>query len=69
LTEVHFVTRAQACLESADGSSTIRCGPSVFLQDNGAWNRLLDGVSPGDRWTLELKAEGPGDIAFLFSND
>jgi len=68
LTEVHYVTRAQACLESADGSATIRCGSWVFLNDNGAWNRLLDGVSPGDRWTLELKAEGPGDVAFLFSN-
>jgi hypothetical protein len=67
LTEVHYVTYARACLEDMNGS-TVRCGSWILLEDGGAWNLLLGGVSPGDRWRLELKADGPGHVSFDFSN-
>jgi serine/threonine-protein kinase len=66
LTEVYYITYAKACIEDGNGND-IRCGGWVFLEDKGAWNRLLDGVSPGDRWQLYLKAQGQGHVAFLFS--
>jgi serine/threonine protein kinase len=66
LTEVHYITYAKACLENSGGTD-IRCGGWVYLNDNGAWNRLLTGVEPGDRWQLYLKAQGPGYVGFNFS--
>jgi serine/threonine protein kinase len=66
LTEVHYITYAKACLENSSGTDT-RCGGWVYLNDNGAWNRLLTGVEPGDRWQLYLKAQGPGHVGFNFS--
>jgi len=66
LTEVHYITYARACLENSSGTDT-RCGAWIYLKDNGAWNRLLGGVSPGSRWQLYLRAEGPGYVAFRFS--
>jgi hypothetical protein len=66
LTEVHYITYAKACLENSSGTDT-RCGGWVYLNDNGAWNRLLTGVEPGDRWQLYLKAQGPGYVGFNFS--
>jgi serine/threonine protein kinase, bacterial len=66
LTEVHYITYAKACLEDANGTDT-RCGEWIYLLDNGAWNRLLNGVKPGDRWQLYLRAEGPGHVGFRFS--
>jgi serine/threonine-protein kinase len=66
LTEVSSITYAKACLEDADGTD-LRCGTWVYLLDGGAWNRLLDDVSPGARWQLYLKAEGPGRVGFDFS--
>ena len=66
LTEVHYITYAKACLENSSGANTF-CGPWVYLEDNGAWNRLLPHVLPGYRWQLYLKAEGPGYVGFRFS--
>ncbi len=66
LTEVHYITYAKACLETSSGADT-RCGGCVYLNDGGAWNRLLTGVEPGDRWQLYLKAQGPGHVGFKFS--
>jgi len=66
LTEVYYITHAKACLESGDGTDT-RCGSWVYLEDGGAWNKLLDGVAPGARWQLYLKAEGQGHVGFAFS--
>lgn len=66
LTEVHYITYAKACLENSTGANT-RCGPWVYLEDGGAWNRLLPGVSGGNRWQLYLWAQGPGYVGFEFS--
>jgi serine/threonine protein kinase len=66
LTEVHYITYARACPEQPDGTP-VSCGDWIFLHDGGAWNRLLTGVHPGDRWKLDLKAEGPGRVRFMFS--
>jgi hypothetical protein len=66
LTEVHYITYAKACLEDGSGTDT-RCGGWIYLEDGGAWNKLLDGVSPGDRWQLYLKAQGEGHVSFDFS--
>jgi hypothetical protein len=66
LTEVYYITYAKACLEQSDGTDT-RCGGWVYLNDGGGWNKLLDGVSPGARWQLYLKAQGQGHVGFGFS--
>ena len=66
LTQVEYITYGRACLEDVKGTD-LRCGSWVFLEDNGAWNRLLDGVSAGDRWQLYLRAQGPGYVGFEFS--
>jgi serine/threonine protein kinase len=66
LTEVHYITYAKACLEDGNGTD-VRCGGWVYLNDNGAWNRLLTDVEPGDRWQLYLKAQGEGHVGFDFS--
>jgi serine/threonine protein kinase len=66
LTEVHYITYAQACLVNSGGAQ-IRCGNSIFLEDNLAWNELLTGVQPGDRWNLYLTVQGPGNVRFEFS--
>lgn len=66
LTEVRYITYARACLEDAEGVD-IRCGDRVYLRDGGAWNLLLDGVAPGDRWQLYLEAQGEGRVGFNFS--
>jgi len=66
LTQVEYITYARACLEDSAGTDT-RCGSWVYLKDNGAWNKLLDRVSPGSRWQLYLKAEGQGFVGFQFS--
>ncbi|GAA2706803.1 hypothetical protein Apa02nite_032550 [Actinoplanes palleronii] len=66
LTEVEYITYAKACLEYSSGRN-YRCGPWVYLEDGGAWNRLLPHVSSGDQWQLYMKAEGREYVGFDFS--
>jgi hypothetical protein len=66
LTAVEYITYAKVCMETPSGA-TQRCGTWVFLEDAGAWNHLISGVAPGDRYVLHMKADGPETVEFLFS--
>jgi hypothetical protein len=66
LTDVYYITYAKACLENSHNVET-QCGDWIYLEDGGAWNELLDGVTPGQHWVLHLKAEGQEHVGFVFS--
>lgn len=59
LAQAHPVTYAKACPLGASGTDA-RCGSWIPVADGGAWNELIAGVAPGERWQLYLKAEVAG---------
>ena len=67
LTSGAYLTHARSCLETDDGSTTIRCSGWVTLTGAGRWNTLSTAVEGGTRWRLEMYAEKAESARFYYT--